>query len=204
MTRDPGQVHNHQMMSEALLQNAVTLTATTAISVGRVVVDVDLTNDKTGHHVPTDSPLRQAILVVTAKDASGDPLPLRRGPTLPQWTGDYAGQPGHAYAKILQDQWTGEMPTGAIWRPVTIAEDTRLAALATDSSRYEFRSPATGDVTVQVRLIYRKAFQQLMEWKGWTDPDIVMEHVTLQVSAEPLGSGMENRQFARALLLIMR
>jgi hypothetical protein len=185
VTRDPEQVHNHQMMSEELLQNAVTLTATAAISTGLVAVDVDLTNDKTGHHVPTDSPLRQAILVVTAKDASGEPLPLRRGPTLPQWTGDYAGQPGRAYAKILQDEWTGEMPTGAIWRPVTIAEDTRLAALATDSSHYEFRSPTTGEVTVQVRLIYRKAFQQLMEWKGWTDPDVVMEDATLQVAGSP-------------------
>jgi hypothetical protein len=183
--RSPEQVHNHQMMSGELLQDAVMLTATAAISTGLVVVNVDLTNDKTGHHVPTDSPLRQAILVVTAKDASDEPLPLRRGPVLPWWTGDYAGQPGRAYAKILRDEWTGEMPTGAIWRPVTVAEDTRLAAMATDTSRYEFRSPPSGDVTVEVRLIYRKAYQQLMQWKGWTDPDIVMEEATLHVAASP-------------------
>jgi hypothetical protein len=68
---------------------------------------------------------------------------------------------------------------------VTIAEDTRLPALTTDSSRYVFRAPKSGSATVQVRLIYRKAFQQLMEWKGWTDPDIVMEEATLHAAEGP-------------------
>jgi len=179
--RDPEQVHNHRMMSEELLQDAVTLTATAVISAGQVVVDVGLTNDKTGHHIPTDSPLRHAMLIIEATGADGKPLRLQHGPTLPVWTGDYAGQPGRAYAKILRDEWTGEEPTGAIWRPVTIAEDTRLAVLATDASRYVFQGPNNGDVTVRVSLLYRKAFQQLMEWKGWTDPDVVMEETTLQV-----------------------
>ncbi len=180
--RDPQQVHNHQMLSEELLQSAVTLTTTAVISAGQVLVDVDVFNDQTGHHMPTDSPMRQAILVVEAMDGDGKPLRLLEGPTLPEWTGDYASQPGRAYAKILQDEWTGEAPTAAIWRPVVIAEDTRLPALATDSSRYVFRAPAAGDGTVNVRLLYRKAFQQLAEWKGWDDPDIVMEESRIEIA----------------------
>lgn len=181
VTRDPQQVHNHRMLSEELLQNAATLTATAVLRDDRVLVRVELLNDQTGHHLPTDSPLRHAILVVEAKDAEGNPLALQLGPKLPEWTGNYAGQPGQAYAKILQDEWSGETPTGAIWRPIRIVEDTRLAALENDVSRYVFRAPTDGPITVDVRLVYRKAFQQLMEWKGWDDPDIVMEEATLQI-----------------------
>jgi hypothetical protein len=146
-----------------------------------VVVDVSITNDKTGHHVPTDVPLRHLILVVEATGADGKPLALGKGPALPEWTGDYAGQPGKAYAKILRDEWTGETPTAAYWRPVTIVEDNRLAAFATDSSRYTFEAPADGPVVVEARLLFRRAFQKLAEEKGWDDPDIVMEEATVTV-----------------------
>jgi hypothetical protein len=97
---------------------------------------------------------------------------------LPDWAGNYADQPGRVYAQILDDEWTGESPTGAFWRPIRLVSDTRLAAMATDVSQYTFAAPPTGDITVEVRLIYRRAFQQLMEWKGWTDADIVMEKET--------------------------
>lgn len=182
--RNPNQIHNHQMLSEELLQNAVTLTATAVISEGQLWVKVDVTNDKTGHHVPTDSPLRHVMLVVEAEDGNGRMLPLQSGSALPTWAGNYAGQPGRAYAKILEDEWTGESPTGAIWRPVKIVEDTRLAALTSDVSRYLFDAPDDGSATVKVRLLYRKAFQQLAQWKGWDDADIVMEEATLHVKKE--------------------
>jgi hypothetical protein len=32
-----------------------------------------------------------------------------------------------------------------------------------------------------VRLIFRRAFYQLEQQKGWNDPDILMAHNTLQV-----------------------
>lgn len=179
--RDESQVHSHRMFSDELLQNAVTMTATATVEDGQLVVNVDVTNDQTGHHVPTDSPLRHVMLVVEAEDGRAQNLTLDDGPTLPEWTGDYAGLPGRAYAKILQDEWTGEFPTGSIWRPVQIKEDTRLAAFATDSSQYTFTAPTGGGATVTVRLLYRKAFQQLVEWKGWEDPIIVMEETKLTV-----------------------
>jgi hypothetical protein len=54
--------------------------------------------------------------------------------------------------------------------------------LTTDTSRYTFTAPASGEVTVEARLLYRRAFQQLMEWKGWTDPDIVMKAETITLA----------------------
>jgi len=37
---------------------------------------------------------------------------------------------------------------------------------------------------VEAHLIFRRAFQQLAEQKGWTDPDIVMEEETVVVPAD--------------------
>jgi hypothetical protein len=67
---------------------------------------------------------------------------------------------------------------------VRFVEDTRLAAFATDTSRYTFAAPTNGAVTVEARLIFRRAFQQLAEQKGWNDPDIVMEEGKLVLSAD--------------------
>ncbi len=184
--RDPDRIHNHYMAGasdEELLQNSVTMTTTARLKEQEVLVEVSITNDKTGHHVPTGVPLRHLILAVRATDADGNRLPLHDGPVLPDWTGDYAGQPGKYYAKIVKDEWTGESPTGAYWRDISLVEDTRLAAFATDVSQYTFVAPAEGSVTVEARLIFRRAFQQLMEWKGWDDPDIVMEEETIVVAA---------------------
>lgn len=183
--RDPNRIHNHYMpgaSDKKLLQNAVTMTTTAQLRGDRILVEVRITNDKTGHHVPTGVPLRQVILVVQATDADGHPLPLRDGPVLPDWTGNYAGQPGRYYAKILKDEWTGEAPTGAYWRPVSIVEDTRLPAFATDISRYTFTAPAKGQATIEARLVFRRAFQKLMEQKGWDVPDILMEEEKIVVA----------------------
>jgi hypothetical protein len=187
MRRGADRIHNHTMPGandEKLLQNAVTMTTTAQMEGDAVAVEVSITNDKTGHHVPTDSPLRHLILVVGATDANGNPLPLVHGPELPDWTGDYAGQAGRYYAKILQDEWTGEVPTAAYWRDIDLVEDTRLAAFATDVSQYSFAAPAGGEITVDARLLYRRAFQALMEQKGWDDADILMEEDTVALSGQ--------------------
>jgi hypothetical protein len=182
--RDPSQIHTHKMLGvtdEAFMRSAATLTATARLGNGQLTVDVHVTNDQTGHYLPTDSPLRHVMLTVRATGADGKPLRQTAGPRLPDWAGDYADAPGRTFAKVLQDEWTGESPTGAIWRPVQIVADTRLAPYATDESNYRFAAPAQG-ATVEVRLIYRRAYPQLMEWKGWSDPDLVMaeQRLTLQ------------------------
>jgi hypothetical protein len=178
-------IHDHKMpgaTDEVLLQNSVTMTTGAQFVGDTVLVEVSVTNDKTGHHVPTGTPLRHMILVVRATDSDGNVLLLREGPVLPDWTGDYADQPGRYFAKILEDEWTGESPTGAYWRDIRLVEDTRLAAFDTDVSRYTFATPATGTATIEVQLVFRRAFQQLMDWKGWDDPDILMEQETLMLT----------------------
>jgi hypothetical protein len=182
LRRDYKPVHDHTMpgaSDETLLQNSATMTVTARLDGDAVLVEVSITNDRTGHHLPTGAPLRHMILAVQATDADGDPLPLRDGPLLPGWTGNYAGQPGQYYAKILEDEWTGESPTAAYWRDIHLVEDTRLPAFGTDVSRYTFAAPTKGPITVEARLVFRRAFQQLMEWKGWDDPDILMEEETV-------------------------
>ncbi|MBN1249276.1 MAG: carboxypeptidase regulatory-like domain-containing protein, partial [Anaerolineae bacterium] len=126
--RDPEGIHNHLMpgvTDKAFMQNAVTMTATASLEGNLVHVQVSITNDNTGHHVPTGAPMRHLILVVEARDAGGKTLALVDGPVLPAWTGNYAGEPGEAYAKLLKDEWSGEMPTGAYWRPIQLVSDNR-------------------------------------------------------------------------------
>jgi len=144
-------------------------------------VQVSITNDKTGHDVPTDEPIRSVMLVVAALDANGKQLVLSSGTALPTWTGNYSGQPGKYFAKILKDDWTGETPTAAYWRPVTIVEDTRLVPYATDSSTYTFPLPASSPASIKISLVYRRAYQQLEQQKGWTDADILMAESTITV-----------------------
>jgi hypothetical protein len=190
---DRGGMRRDKMLGASdreFMQNALTLTAkatlTGTLTDCQVAVEVSVTNDETGHHVPTDSPLRHVMLIVEAIGANNKPLMLTDGPRLPEWAGNYAGLPGQSYAKILEDEWSGEKPSAQIWRPVRVVEDTRLAALATDVSYYTFDAPAhllnPEPTKLHVRLIYRRAFQQLMEWKGWSDPDILMEELTLTVA----------------------
>lgn len=184
ITRDYFDFHNHTMPGAAdsnLLQNSVSLTAEPVRSGGELSVSVTVTNDQTGHHVPTDAPMRQMILVVQALDENGKALKTLSGPLNPEWAGNFAGMPGKTFMKVLRDEMTGEMPTAAYWRPVTIAEDTRLAALASDTTRYVFDLPAGQAAQVKVSLVFRRNYQTLMEQKGFTDADILMEEVLLQV-----------------------
>lgn len=190
LRRDPAGIAGHRMpgaADEELLRNAVTMTVEAERFDERAVVRVAITNDRTGHHVPTGSPLRQVILLVRASNESGSPSRVLTGPTLPEWTGvgdpesgRYAGLPGKAYAKVLEDAWTGERPTAAYWNPTFVAADTRIEALASDRSTFVFDAPPGAGVTVEATLIYRRAFIELMEAKGWDAPDIVMaRHVRL-------------------------
>jgi len=182
-------IHSHDMtVDETLLRNALTMTASAARQEGKVVVNVTLTNDKTGHHVPTDSPLRHLILLVEAKDAEGEVLKQSAGLELPFWCGVgdpargyYAGLPGKTYAKLLRERWTGAFPTGAYWNDIILVSDNRLAAFASDSTSFAFVPPAAGDANITVTLLYRRAFMQLMEWKKWDVPDIVMAQEQLVV-----------------------
>lgn len=181
------QVSTHQMPGtndEQFLQNAVTMTGTATVQGKQLQVIVAITNDKTGHAVPTDSPLRHLLLVVKVTDANGRPLAQQAGPILPNWAGNYAGAPGAYYAKVLRDKWTDEAPTAAYWRDIELVEDTRIMPLATATSDYTFQAPK-GAATVAVQLIYRRAYQDVINWKDWPDTDVMMEQLTIDVASKP-------------------
>ncbi len=191
--RDPMAIHAHTSpgaMNIQLLQNALTMTTSARREGDEIRVDVTITNDKTGHHVPTDSPLRHLILLVRARDASGNVLTQTGGPAVPEWggigdpsLGYYAGLPGTAYAKVLEELWTEISPTGAYWNMTRLVSDNRIAAFATDETAYAFAAPATGDASVEVTLLFRRAYKTLMDQKGWGVPDIVMASSTLSIPA---------------------
>jgi len=189
--RPAGRIFSHRMpgaMDVKLLQEALTMTATARVEESNLIVQVDITNDNTGHHVPTDSPLRHLILLVEATDPEGNPLTQTNGTTVPEWggvgdpeQGYYAGLPGKAYAKVLEELWTEISPSGAYWNPTRIVSDNRIAAFETDTSTYAFALPNDVKAHVEVTLIFRRAFIELMDQKGWDVPDIVMAEQTLLV-----------------------
>ncbi len=189
--RDPATIHAHTFpgaSSQPLLQNALTMQVDAKRQDSQLNVTVKLTNDKTGHDVPSDSPLRHLILLVEATSANGKRLTLLQGEKVPTWggvgdpnKGYYAGLPGKAFAKVLAELWTEVSPTGAYWNPTRLVSDNRLAPYASDTSRYVFRLPAQNEATVRVRLIYRRAYRTLSDQKKWDTPDILMAEKTLQI-----------------------
>ena len=184
MERDYKPVNNHQMPGVNdldLMQNAVTMQVGAEIVAGELVVDVAITNDQTGHHVPTGVPYRHMILLVTVEGSLGSALPLKSGPVLPDWIGDYENQPGMYFAKILRDEWSGEIPTVAYWRDISLVEDTRIAAFETAENQFIFQAESDGSYKVHVQLLYRRAYYELMQQKDWTDPDILMEEAVIEV-----------------------
>ncbi len=189
IARDPATVFSHRMPGAAdasLLQNAVTLRLSASRESGRVMARVTITNDRTGHHVPTDSPLRHLILLVSALGAESAACQLLDGPTLPSWCGSksgqaghYAGLPGKAYAKVLEELWTRVTPSGAYWNPTRIVSDNRLAAFASDAATFTFQCRDDETVEIQARLLFRRAYIELMDIKGWDSPDIPMAEASL-------------------------
>ena len=155
-------------------------------------IRVSVTNTRAGHNFPTDSPLRHLILVVEAQDRVGTRLIQVGGPQIPNWAGpgpgtstayensltrlgvnNYSGQPGKVFANLLVEEETNLSPGMAYWNETKHAvgssanSDTRLRPLVPDLSTYSFAMPDAGNVRINVKLIYRYAFYDLMIWKEW-------------------------------------
>lgn len=189
-SRAPADVFTHLSpgsRDEATLRQSVTMIVTATQGSDGVLVDVAITNSGAGHHVPSDSPMRNMILLVTARDSKGQALAYLGGERVPAWggvgdaaAGNYAGQPGKGFAKILVD-YEGEAPAPQWRNGIRIQSDNRIAAEATDISSYTF-APTTGGrlATIEVRLIYRRAFKPWADSKGWDIPDIVMAQAKKQ------------------------
>jgi hypothetical protein len=193
LIRDPQTIFSHRMpgaADEELLRNAVSMNVRTERQADQLEVTVSITNDQTGHHVPTDSPLRHLILLVRAADGDDRLLIQSEGSTIPEWggVGDpnggyYAGLPGKAFAKVLEELWTEVSPSGAYWNPTRVLSDNRLAAFSTDVSSYTFDAPTEGEITIDVTLVFRRAFIELADQKNWDTTDIIMEHERVLIPA---------------------
>ena len=184
--RDATSILSHKMPGaddENLLQNAVTMNVDSHREDDMVFVEVEIINDKTGHHIPTDSPLRHMILLIQVANENGEQLEQVEGSVVPEWCGIgnaahayYAGLAGKGYAKILMELWTEVSPSGSYWNPTLIVSDNRIPAMTSDKSNYIFQSSkGSGPFEVNVKLLFRRAFIELMDQKGWDKTDILME-----------------------------
>ena len=76
-------------------------------------------------------------------------------------------------ASFLHPFWPIAYPDGC--GPDLSVFNSRIAAFATDMSNYTFASHTKGAISVHVTLLFRRAFKELMDQKGWKTPDIIME-----------------------------
>ncbi len=164
-----------------LLKNALKLETAARLEAGAVILEVTVSNQETGHHVPTGSPLRQVILVIEARDENGHSLEQIAGPKIPAWggvgspeKGFYGSLPGEIYAKLLMEEWTEITPAASYWNLTRLISDNRIAAKEQRATRYVFSSNSSRRVQVEVKLLFRRAFIELMQQKGWSVPDVVM------------------------------
>jgi hypothetical protein len=199
--RDPLTIPSHRMSGSrdpALLANAVSMKLKVERISDSLKVTVNISNDKTGHHVPTGHTSRNMILLVTAKRSTGESLIFIGGEKVPPWAGvgtiangNYSGSAGKGFAKILED--LDEHSPAPEWRQTRVLSDNRLAAFAIDTSCYFFRMPASSEkVTIEARLVYRRFFKQWMDEKGFEIPDIVMQDTLVTLAATAVG-GEEER-----------
>ncbi|MBL8956311.1 MAG: hypothetical protein JNK82_36395 [Myxococcaceae bacterium] len=175
--RPPADVRSHAFpgTTAEFLEDAVSLTLTLSADAGAVEAIVRVTNDRTGHHVPTGVTIRNVVLLVEATLPDSGELPLEQGGRVHPlggfgdggWrAGYYGGRPGKLFAKVNHDV-QGRGPA-FFTEAAGITWDNRLPPLATDETRYVFAAPAGGAVHVHARLIYRRSWRALVDAKQWT------------------------------------
>jgi hypothetical protein len=188
LIRDPESIASHLQPGAAdheLLQNTVEMAVDLRQRGSQLWATVAITNTEAGHHVPTDFPGRHMILAVAADDGRGR-LAQESGPVVPDWGGAQAGLPGKAFAKVLRDVETGKVPVVTYWKQALIVSDNRIPAMGSDVSRYAFTAPVTGgQVTVTAELRFRRAFQDVMDRRGWDTPDVMMESAERSLPLRP-------------------
>lgn len=208
LARAPHTIGSHGMMGsdrESFIRSAAALKVATELRGELLHVTVEVANVGAGHHLPTGQPMRHLLLAVSARDAASRPLRLLSGERIPVWGGDLAGEVGKAFAKVLlaaseyrqtnllvaERDRAADFPA-PFWRKVRILSDNRIPARGADVSKYVFERPAAvGEVNVEARLIYRRAYPAMAEIKGWDVPDLLMKtaEATVPAPAAPAVDG---------------
>jgi hypothetical protein len=175
--RDPQTIRHHRIegTSAWFLENAASLNLQCQVLGDSLIAEVTVTNDRTGHHLPTGVTIRNIILRIEAwREDDGKALDHVGSQTIHALggigdpaQGFYAGLPGKLYAKHNHD--------AAVQGPVFFTEatgilwDNRIPALGSDVTRYPFLVPSGGGTLhVRARLIYRRSFLAITAAKGWT------------------------------------
>jgi mono/diheme cytochrome c family protein len=196
LERDPLTIPTHLQLGSrdsAFLASTVEMRTKPQLLSDTLKVNVEIENVGAGHHVPTDQPMRNLILLVRAVDSNGDELKYVGNNRVPYWggrgdpsEGNYEGLPGKGFAKILYErnpQYISS-PRAEIqkrispapqWRIVDIKQDNRIPAMATDISSYDFHvSGGELPITVTAELIYRRTFKNWAAMKNWTLKDVIL------------------------------
>ena len=174
--RPDGDVRSHRILGTTaeFLENALSVSMDAEIVGDSLEVEVAITNDQTGHHVPTGVTIRNMILLVEAWQQSDGTALAHTGSTVIHDLGGvgdpaegyYAGLPGRLYGKINIAE-NGTTPT-FFTDAVAIVDDNRIPALATDMTNYTFEIPSgSGDLEVRARVIYRRSWRALVDGKNW-------------------------------------
>lgn len=177
LLRDPETIRKHRIEGTTpwFLENAASLDLDCTVHGDTVEAHVVVTNDRTGHHLPTGVTVRNMILLVDSwREEDGRPLVHTGTQTVHALggvgdpaQGYYAGQAGKLYTKHNHDAHDNgpvffTEATGILW-------DNRIPALASDSTAYTFAAPVGGGtLRVRARLLYRRAFRAFVDAKGWT------------------------------------
>ena len=183
--RPASQRHRHDFIGStpATLSSAIALRTTASEIAGQLLINAQVENRGAGHSFPTGISLRNAILVLDVR-AGGQPLTQTGGQVVPFYgsddvpgiqAGDLAGLPGKGFSKILQGRINDQ---GPVVRPVlfidaeSVAENSVIPSGTTDTSIYSFQIPSSvavgTQITIEARLLYRRAFRALAVTKGWT------------------------------------
>jgi hypothetical protein len=181
--RPAEQRHRHEFegATAARLEEYTELTTTLEEGEARVAVRCEVSNSA-GHSFPTGVSVRNALLVIAAT-WNDQPLVQLSGPTVPFWAddnvpgqqeGDYAGEPGNGFARVLEGRINDQ---GPIVRPVlfidgeSVYSATQIPSGGSAVTEVEFGLPGgaqPGDiVSVEARLIYRRAWRAVAVTKGW-------------------------------------
>ncbi len=178
LEREPGTLRSHMILgsTDTYLDNSAELFVDTSVDGDTLHVSVDVFNSQVGHHLPTGVTVRNVILLVEAwRESDGEPLIFTGDQVVHDLggvgdpaEGYYGGQPGKLFAKCNHGE-DGSGPT--FYTDATgIIFDTRLPALAIDTTAYTFEVPSGGgDLHVRARLIYRRAFRAFVDAKQWTE-----------------------------------
>ena len=149
---------------------------------GELVVTATVENVNAGHALPTGMPFRHMMIVVEAT-VDGEPAAQVGGSTVPDYGGtgdaddDFGGRPGKGYARVLGDGAGGR--NTPFWKATEVIEDTRIRGGESDTVVLRFAAPAEdANASVRARLVYRRAFIDMIRTKKWDVEDVVLADVT--------------------------